>query len=170
MAGWEKRHKMIRMTWSVYVTSSSSLCASSVSGCLYSSAFWVNFLFFFFFFFPHTYLELVLLVFGALVKRPVISEPPDVIELVEAFDVVGHSVSLQHVLTLRDGSDGIDLQVWKRRKLRKRATGEWQGKALLSKADNNSSVTWLNMGTRRYNYTDARDTHRLLTVCVSICT
>lgn len=45
-----------------------------------------------FFFLP--YLELILLVFGAFVKGPVISEPPDVIELVETFDVVRHSVSL----------------------------------------------------------------------------
>lgn len=45
-------------------------------------------------------------------ERPVVSEPPDVIELVEAFDVVRHSVSLQHVLALRDGGDGVDLQVW----------------------------------------------------------
>lgn len=58
-----------------------------------------------------SYLELVLLVFGALVKGPVVSEPPDVIELVETFDVVRHSVSLQHVLALRDWRDGIDLQV-----------------------------------------------------------
>lgn len=57
------------------------------------------------------YLELVLLVLGALVKRPVVSEPPDVIKLVEALDVVGHSVPLQHVLALRDGSNGVDLQV-----------------------------------------------------------
>lgn len=57
------------------------------------------------------YLELILLVFGALVKRPVISEPPDVIELVEAFDVVRHTVSLQHILTLWDGRYSIDLQV-----------------------------------------------------------
>lgn len=66
---------------------------------------------FFFPFLPASYLELVLLVFGALVKRPVVSEPPDVIELVEALDVVGHAVPLQHVLTLWDGRDGIDLQV-----------------------------------------------------------
>ena len=65
------------------------------------------------------YLELVLLVFGALVEGPVISEPPDVIELVEAFDVVRHSVSLQHILALGDGGYSIDLQVWRQRKLRK---------------------------------------------------
>ena len=68
---------------------------------------------------PPPYLELILLVFCAHVKRPVISEPPDVIELVEAFDVVRHSVSLQHVLTLGDGGYGIDLQVCRHRKLRK---------------------------------------------------
>lgn len=65
------------------------------------------------------YLELILLVFGAFVKGPVVSEPPDVIELVETFDVVRHAVSLQHILTLRDGGYGVDLQVWKRRTLRK---------------------------------------------------
>lgn len=58
------------------------------------------------------YLKLVLLVFGALVEGSVVSEFPDVIELVEAFDVVRHAVSLQHVLALRDGSYGVDLQVW----------------------------------------------------------
>lgn len=68
---------------------------------------------------PPPYLELIFLVFGALVKGPVISEPPDVIELVEAFDVVRHSVSLQHVLTLWDGGYSVDLQVWKHRKLGK---------------------------------------------------
>lgn len=52
-------------------------------------------------------------------EGPVISEPPDVIELVEAFDVVRHSISLQHILTLRDGGYGVDLQVWRHRKLRK---------------------------------------------------
>lgn len=62
-------------------------------------------------FLPPSYLELVLLVFGALVKRPVVSEPPDVIELVEALDVVRHAVPLQHVLALWDGRDGVDLQV-----------------------------------------------------------
>lgn len=69
--------------------------------------------FFLFFsaFYCLSYLELVLLVFGALVKGPVVSEPPDVIELVETFDVVRHSVSLQHILALRDWRDGIDLQV-----------------------------------------------------------
>lgn len=87
-----------------------------VSGCL-SSSLSVFVMKFSFFFLP--YLELVLLVFGALVKGPVISEPPDVIELVEAFDVVRHSVSLQHILTLWDGGNSIDLQVWKHRKLRK---------------------------------------------------
>ena len=65
-----------------------------------------------------SYLELVLLVFGALVKGPVVSEPPDVIELIEAFDVVRHSISLQHILTFRDGRHGVDLQVWRQRKLR----------------------------------------------------
>lgn len=56
---------------------------------------------------PH--LELVLFVLGALVKRPVVSEPPDVVDLVEALDVVRHSVSLQHVLALWDGAHRIDL-------------------------------------------------------------
>lgn len=65
------------------------------------------------------YLELILLVFGAFVKGTVISEPPNVIELVEAFDVVRHSVSLQHILTLWDWGYSIDLQVWMHRMLRK---------------------------------------------------
>lgn len=68
----------------------------------------------------HPYLELILLVFGALVKWPVVSEPPDVIELVEAFDVVRHSVSLEHVLTLRDGGYSIDLQIWRRTEVKER--------------------------------------------------
>lgn len=64
------------------------------------------------------YLELVLLVFGALVEGPVISEPPDVVELVEALDVVGHPVSLQHVLALRNWRHGVNLQVCACRQLR----------------------------------------------------
>lgn len=86
----------------------STFWASCKCRCLYSS----STVFF-------QYLELILFVFGALVKGPVISEPPDVIELVEAFDVVRHSVSLQHILTLWDGGYSIDLQVWKHGKLRK---------------------------------------------------
>lgn len=66
------------------------------------------------------YLELVLLVFGALVEGPVISEPPDVVELVEALDVVGHPVSLQHVLALRNRRHGVDLQVCARQRLREK--------------------------------------------------
>lgn len=88
------------------------VCVSlTLSGCLNSTFPVISFL--------SPYLELILLVFGALVKGPVISEPPDVIELVEAFDVVRHSVSLQHVLTLRDGGYGVNLQVWRRQKLRR---------------------------------------------------
>ena len=34
------------------------------------------------------------------------------VELVEALDVVGHAVPLQHVLALRDRGHGVDLQVW----------------------------------------------------------
>lgn len=93
---------------------------------------------------PLPYLELILLVFGALVKGPVISEPPDVIELVETFDVVRHSVSLQHILTLRDGGYSIDLQIWKRRKLRKAQESERERERVTSestKTDKNSSVT-----------------------------
>lgn len=67
-------------------------------------------------FVPH--LELVLLVFGALVEGPVISEPPDVVELVEALDVVGHPVPLQHVLALWNGRHGVNLQVCACRRLR----------------------------------------------------
>ena len=57
------------------------------------------------------YLELVLLVLGALVEGPVVAEPPDVVDLVEALDVVGDAVPLQDVLALWDGADGVDLQV-----------------------------------------------------------
>ena len=56
-----------------------------------------------------SHLELVLLVLGALVKWPVVSEPPDVVDLIEALDVVRHSVSLQHVLALWDGAHRVDL-------------------------------------------------------------
>lgn len=73
------------------------------------------------------YLELVLLVFGALVEGPIVSEPPDVIELVEALDVVGHAVALQHVLALGDRRHGVDLQVWKRRLLRETTFGRKSG-------------------------------------------
>lgn len=74
--------------------------------------------------FHHPYLELILLVFGALVKGSVISESPDVIELVEAFDVVRHSISLQHILTLRDGGYSVDLQVWKQSEVKEKGKRE----------------------------------------------
>lgn len=112
-----------------------------------------------YFFSPSPYLELILLVFGALVKGPVISEPPDVIELVEAFDVVRHSISLQHILTLRDGGYGVDLQVWKQSEVKekgKEREWEWQEKALQIQMDRNCWVTWKNMGNRR----EDKDTHR----------
>ncbi len=110
-------HYCREMSASLYLLASVCvyfLC-SCVSGCASSSAsvFLENFSRL------PPYLKLILLVFGALVKGPVISEPPDVIELVEAFDVVRHSVSLQHVLALWDGGYGVDLQVWKQQKLRK---------------------------------------------------
>lgn len=57
------------------------------------------------------HLELVLFVLGALVERPVVAEPPDVINFVEAFNVVGHAVPLQDVLVVRDRTDRIDLEV-----------------------------------------------------------
>lgn len=71
------------------------------------------------------YLELVLLVFGALVEGSVVSEPPDVVELVEALDVVGHPVSLQHVLALWNRCHRVNLQVcarWWLREASGRAT------------------------------------------------
>lgn len=58
------------------------------------------------------HLELVLLVLGAFVERPVVAELPDVVHFVEAFDVVGDAVSLQHLLALGDGGHGVDLQIW----------------------------------------------------------
>lgn len=39
-------------------------------------------------------LELILLVLGPFVERPIIAELPDVVDLVEALDVVGHPVPL----------------------------------------------------------------------------
>lgn len=95
-----------------------------------------------------SYLELILLVLGAFVKRPVVSEPPDVIELVEAFDVVRHSVSLQHVLTLWDGCYSVDLQVWKHRKLREVHESERGRDGVTresTKTERRSSLTWKNM-------------------------
>lgn len=58
------------------------------------------------------YLELVLLVFGALVERPVVAELPDVVHFIEAFDVVGNALPLQHLLTLGNGRHSVDLQIW----------------------------------------------------------
>ena len=65
-------------------------------------------------------LELILLVLGALVEGPVIAEPPDVVDLVEALDVVGDAVPLQHILALGDGRDCVDLQVWDQSELRQK--------------------------------------------------
>lgn len=61
---------------------------------------------------PQVYLELVLLVFGALVERPVVAELPDVVHFIEAFDVVGNALPLQHLLALGNGSHSVDLQIW----------------------------------------------------------
>lgn len=58
------------------------------------------------------HLELVLLVLGPFVERPVIAELPDVVHFVEALDVVRDTLSLQDLLALRDGGHGIDLQIW----------------------------------------------------------
>lgn len=58
-----------------------------------------------------THLKLVLFVFGALVKRPVVAKPPDVVDLIEALDVVGNAVPLQDVLAVWDWCDSIDLQI-----------------------------------------------------------
>lgn len=60
---------------------------------------------------PLTHLKLILFVFGALVKRPVIAKPPNMVDFVEALDVVGHSVSLQDVLVFRDRTNSINLQI-----------------------------------------------------------
>lgn len=57
------------------------------------------------------YLELILFIFSTLVEGPVVAEPPDMVDFVEALDVTRHSVSLQHVLILWDRSDRVDLQV-----------------------------------------------------------
>lgn len=56
-------------------------------------------------------LELVLLVLGSFVERPIIAKLPDMVDLVEALDVVGHPVPLQDILTFRDWTHSIDLQI-----------------------------------------------------------
>lgn len=45
-------------------------------------------------------------------ERPVIPEPPDVVDAVEALDAVRDPVHLQDVYVLWDGCHCIDLQVW----------------------------------------------------------
>lgn len=60
------------------------------------------------------YLKLVLLVFGALVERAVIAETPDVVDFVEALDVVRNAIPLEDVLAVWDWSYCVDLQVWVR--------------------------------------------------------
>lgn len=57
------------------------------------------------------HLKLILLVFGALVERTVIAETPDVVDFVEAFDVVRYAVSLEDVLAVWDWSHCVDLEV-----------------------------------------------------------
>lgn len=59
-----------------------------------------------------SHLELVLFVLGAFVKRPVVAKPPDVVDFIEALDVVVDAVALQDVLAVGDGCDGVYLQVW----------------------------------------------------------
>lgn len=56
-------------------------------------------------------LEFILLVLGAFVERPVIPEPPHVVDAVEALDAVRDPVHLQDVHVLWDGRHCIDLQV-----------------------------------------------------------
>lgn len=58
------------------------------------------------------HLELVLFVLGAFVKRPVVAIPPDVVDFIEALDVVVDAIALQDVLAVGDRCDGVDLQVW----------------------------------------------------------
>lgn len=60
---------------------------------------------------PLTHLKLVLFVFGALVKWPVVAKPPDVVDLIEALNVVGDAVTLKDVLAVWDWCDSIDLQI-----------------------------------------------------------
>ena len=45
-------------------------------------------------------------------ERPVIPEPPHVVDAVEALDAVRDPVHLQDVHVLWDGRHCIDLQVW----------------------------------------------------------
>lgn len=45
-------------------------------------------------------------------ERPVIPEPPDIVDTVEALDTVWDPVHLQDVHILWDGRHCIDLQVW----------------------------------------------------------
>lgn len=58
------------------------------------------------------HLKLILLVFGALVERAVITETPDVVDFVEALDVVRNAVPLEDILAVWDWSNCVDLQVW----------------------------------------------------------
>lgn len=60
---------------------------------------------------PLTHLKLILFVFGALVKWSVVAKPPDVVDLIEALDVVRDTVTLQDVLAVWDWCDSIDLQI-----------------------------------------------------------
>lgn len=90
------------------------------------------------------YLELVLLVFGALVEGPVIPEPPDVVELVEALDVVGHPVPLQHVLALWNRRHSVNLQVCTCRQLSEasgRATRKTTPSPILVQNDQDDQVS-----------------------------
>lgn len=59
------------------------------------------------------YLELVVLVLGALVEGSVVAELANVVDAVKALDAIGDAVHLQHVYVVRDGSHCIDLQIWK---------------------------------------------------------
>lgn len=58
------------------------------------------------------HLKFVFFVLGALVKWPVVAKPPDVVDLIEALDVIRDAVTLQDILAVWDWCDSIDLQIW----------------------------------------------------------
>lgn len=60
---------------------------------------------------PLAHLKFVFFVFGALVKWAVVAKSPDVVNLIEALDVVGDAVALQDVMAVWDWCDSIDLKI-----------------------------------------------------------
>lgn len=58
------------------------------------------------------HLELILLVLGAFVKRPVVPELPHIVDPVEALDAIWDSVHPQDIHIVWNGRHRIDLQVW----------------------------------------------------------